>query len=134
MRQHRGPVGAVGDALRALGSERTGIGNSLGVGASVTLAPMMAGGLIGPLAYNATGSTLTARLVGAGAGAGVSALLLSLLLRGRGSSLGAMSAKLGAGALVGGAMGLLAGGVATDALRPWERSYDVETGVHATPG
>lgn len=125
IKEGRGPLAAIGAAVELLGSSRRGITNSLGVGAALTVAPLVAGGLVGPVAFNATGSEHTARLAGAGAGAVATGALLTLLLRGRGSGLIATSGKVMAGMAMGGALGLAAGGVATDALRPHARAYDV---------
>lgn len=115
---------ALGEAMRLLGSNRQGVGNSLGVGASLTLAPLVAGGVVGPIVYNATGSETAARFGGAGAGAIATGALLTLLLTGRGGSLLTTSGKVGMGMAVAGALGFMAGGVATEALRPSTREYD----------
>ena len=115
---------AIGEAMRLLGSNKQGVGNSLGVGASLTLAPLMAGGIVGPIVYNATGSDTAARLGGAGAGAVATGALLTMLLKGRGGSLLTTSGKVGLGMAVAGAIGFMASGVATDALRPGTRSYE----------
>ncbi len=115
---------AIGEAMRLLGSNRQGVGNSLGVGAALTLAPLMAGGLAGPVVFNATGSETAARLGGAGAGALATGALLTMLLTGRGGSLMSTSGKVGLGMAVAGAIGFMAGGVATEALRPSTREYD----------
>lgn len=120
-----GPVAAIGAAVELLGSSRRGVRNSLGVGAALTVAPLVVGGLVGPVAFNATGSEDAARLAGAGASAVAAGALLTLLLRGRGSGLIATSGKVMAGMAVAGVLGLAAGGVATEALRPQVRSYDV---------
>ncbi|MCW2921090.1 MAG: hypothetical protein JWL76_964 [Thermoleophilia bacterium] len=115
---------AIGEAMRLLGSNKQGVGNSLGVGASLTLAPLMAGGIVGPVVYNATGSETAARLGGAGAGAVATGALLTMLLKGRGGTLLTTSGKVGLGMAVAGAIGFMASGVATDALRPGTREYD----------
>ncbi|MCW2928126.1 MAG: hypothetical protein JWM86_2094, partial [Thermoleophilia bacterium] len=133
IRDGRGPGEAIRESLRVLGSERRGVGNSLGIGASMTVAPLVASGLLGPVIYNATGSTTAARLGGGGIGAIVTGALLTTLLRGKGGSAMATSVKVAAGAIVGGGLGLLASGVATDALRPQRREYDVARGTTASP-
>lgn len=132
LRDGRSVRDVIGEAMRQLGSQSRGVGNSLGVGASLTAAPLMAGGLVGPVVFNATGSETAARVGGGAAGAVTAGALLTLLLRGKGSSLIAMSGKVGAGMALAGALGLVAGGVATDALRPHVREYDVSRGVRAT--
>jgi len=131
LREGRSPIEAVKEAVRQLADSRRGIKNSLGVGAALSVAPLMAGGIIGPLVYNATGSALAARLGGAGAGGATAGVLLTLLLRNRGGGLIATSGKVLAGMAVAAGVGFLAGGVATDALRPHERTYDVSAGTHA---
>ncbi len=118
---------ALGEAMRLLGSNRQGVGNSLGVGASLTVAPLVAGGIVGPIVHNATGSETAARLGGAGAGAVATGALLTMLLTGRGGSLLSTSGKVGIGMAVAGALGFMAGGVATEALRPHAREYDVSS-------
>ena len=132
VRKGKTPAQAVRAALEALGSRRTGVGNSLGVGAAVTAAPLVAGGLMGPVIYGATGSATAARVGGAAAGSVAAGALLTLLLRGKGASTAALTGKVGAGMAVAGALGWLAGGVATDALRHTQRSYDVRGGSTAT--
>jgi hypothetical protein len=132
VRQGKGPIEAMKAALVALGSKRTGVGNSLGIGAAVTAAPLVAGGLVGPVIYGATGSTTAARVGGAAAGSVAAGVLLTLLLKGKGSSAAALSGKVGVGMVAAGALGLLASGVATDALRRPERTYDVSGGSTAT--
>ncbi|MCB0880195.1 MAG: DUF4157 domain-containing protein, partial [Thermoleophilia bacterium] len=62
IKEGKGPVAAIGAAMELLGSKRKGLGNSMGIGAALTVAPLVAGGLTGPLAYNATGSDTIARL------------------------------------------------------------------------
>jgi hypothetical protein len=125
LRDDKGPVAAIGAALELLGSRRQGLRNSMGVGAAVTVAPLMAGGIAGPIIFNATGSETAARLGGAGVAAVTTGALLTLLMKGRGSGLIAMSGKVGVGMAVAGGLGLLAAGVATDALRPQQRGYDI---------
>lgn len=124
LRDGGGPTAAIRSALKLLGSRSRGVSNSLGIGAAVTVAPLLAGGIVAPFAYNVTGSKSTARLAGAGVGAAVTGTLLTLLLRGKGSSLIATSGKVMAGMAVGGALGLAAGGAATEALTPQARRYD----------
>ena len=116
---------AISEALKLLGSNRQGVRNSISVGASLTLAPLVVGGLAGPVVYNATGSETAARLGGAGASALATGALLTMLLKGRGGSLLSTSGKVGLGMAVAGAVGFLASGVATEALRPHAREYDV---------
>jgi hypothetical protein len=125
------PLQTVREALHMIGDQSRGLGNSLGVGASVTVAPLIAGGAAGPLFYNATGSTTLARVGGAGTAAVTAGALLTMLLKGRGSSPLSLGIKVGAGMLVAGGLGFMAGGVATEALRPHEREYDIGDGASA---
>jgi hypothetical protein len=125
LKEGKGVGSAIGSALAMLGSSRRGVLNSLNVGGAVTIAPLIAGGLTGPLAYQLTGSETTARVTGAAAGAVATGTMLTLLLRGKGAGLVATSGKVGIGMAVGAALGLLAGGVATDAVNPHQREYDV---------
>jgi hypothetical protein len=124
LRDGNGPIDAIGTALELLGSKSRGVGNSLGVGAALTVAPLVAGGLAAPFAFNVTGSETAARLTGAGVGAVATGVLLTMLLRGNGSKLIATSGKVLAGMAFGGALGLVAGGAATEALTPQLRRYD----------
>jgi hypothetical protein len=125
------PIETLREAMRMIGSQSRGVGNSLGVGASVTVAPLVAGGLVGPLFYNATGSTTLARIGGAGTAAVTTGALLTMLLKGRGSSPLTLGLKVGAGMLAAAGVGFLSGGVATEALRPHEREYDIRGGASA---
>lgn len=125
------PMQTLREALHVVGSRGRGIGNSLGVGASVTVAPLVAGGLMAPVAYNVTGSEHAARMAGAASGAIVSGALLTMLLRGQGTGALGMSIRLGVGMAVGAGAGLLAGGVATEALTRQERRYDTSRGGSA---
>jgi hypothetical protein len=54
-----------------------------------------------------------------------------MLLKGKGSSVASLSAKIGIGAVAAAGIGFLAAGVATEALRPHEREYDISAGPHA---
>lgn len=132
LREGKGPLTAIRDAIGVLGSRQRGVGNSLGVGAAVTLTPLMVGGLVGPVAYNVTGSGLAARAAGAGASAVVTGALLALLLKGNGAGAMSVGLKSFAGMAVAAGVGLLSAGVATDALRPHVREYDTSWGEHAT--
>ncbi len=125
IKEGRGPMAAISAALELLGSSRRGVRNSMGVGAALTVAPLVAGGLVGPFAFNATGDDQLARMAGAGAGAVVTGTLLTRLLKGRGSGMIATSGKVLAGMGVAAALGMAAGGVATDALNPRQREYDI---------
>ncbi|MCW2925040.1 MAG: hypothetical protein JWM98_2444 [Thermoleophilia bacterium] len=131
IRDGRGPVEALRESMRVLGSQNRGVGNSLGVGAAVTAAPLMTGGLVGPLLYNVTGSTDVARIGGAAASSVVAGTLLTLLLKGKGGGALSTSIKVGVGMAIAGGVGLLSSGVATDALRPGSREYDVSKGATA---
>ncbi|MEO6866749.1 MAG: DUF4157 domain-containing protein [Gaiellales bacterium] len=124
LKDGHGPIRAIRDAVHMLSSQSRGLGNSLGIGAAVTAAPAIAGGLLSPIAYQLTGSDMAARIAGASGGAVLAGGMLSMLLSGRGSSMLATSLKVGAGAAVAGAVGLLAGGIATEALKPHTRTYD----------
>lgn len=115
---------AIRESLELLGSSRRGVANSLGVGAALTVAPLVAGGLLGPVGYNLTGTDTGARLAGGAAAAVTSGALLPLLLRGRGGTLVATSGKVLAGMAVAGALGIAAAGVATQAQRPAQRAYE----------
>lgn len=119
------PGQAVSKAFEVLGSDRRGVRNSLGVGSALTVWPLMAGGIAGPLAYQATGSETLAKVGGAGAGALVGGALLTFSLKGRGAGLIATSGRVAAGMVVAGAAGLLSGSVATGAMRPQPRTYDL---------
>jgi hypothetical protein len=131
LEQGNGLGSAIGDAMRMLGSQKRGVVNSVGVGGAVTVMPLMAGGIAAPFVYNVTGSTTAAKVGGGISGAVVGGALLTLLLKGKGSGLIATSGKVAAGMAVAGALGLVAGGVATDAMRQDPRHYDVTKGVTA---
>ncbi|MBC7462203.1 MAG: hypothetical protein H7287_12650, partial [Thermoleophilia bacterium] len=134
IRDGKGPIEAVRAALKMLGGTRGGVVNSMGVGGAVTLAPLMVGGLVAPIVQDLTGSQTAARLTGAGAAATVGGLLVTMLMRGRGGSTQGRLAAIGAATLVSGAVGLLAGGIATDATHPSEQKYDVSSGRSSSRG
>jgi hypothetical protein len=126
------PLGeAIQEGMLLLGNEKRGLWNSLNVGGSVTIAPLIAGGLVAPIAYDVTGSATVARIAGAASGALVGGTLLTLALKGKGAGLIATSGKVGVGMAIAGAFGFIAGGVATDALRHHERDYDTTRGASA---
>ncbi|MCW2955135.1 MAG: hypothetical protein JWO69_4, partial [Thermoleophilia bacterium] len=128
VRKGQGPVEAVRTALRLLGSSRSGLANSLAVGAAVTLAPLVIGGLAAPVVGDATDSKVAGRVTGAVVGAVASGVLVGVLNRGRHLGAGMGVAQVAAGATAGAALGLLSGGVATDAVRPHPRTYDTSAG------
>jgi hypothetical protein len=125
------PFETLRESMRMIGSQSRGLGNSLGIGAAVTVAPLIAGGAVGPLFYNVTGSTQLARFGGAGVASITTGALLTMLLKGKGSSPLSLGLKVGAGMLAAAGVGYLASGVATEALRPHEREYDTSHGVSA---
>jgi len=131
LRDDKAPVAALKEALSELRSDRKGYLNSLSIGGALTIAPLMVGGLVAPVAagmgLGATGS----RAAGAGAAAVVSGVMLTGLLGGRGGRLLTTTPKVLAGMAVAAGVGLLSGGLAYDATRTHERKYDISAGAHA---
>lgn len=125
------PLQAVRNAIHNLGTRQRGVGNSLGVGAALTLAPLVVGGTVGPLADRVGAPRTLAPWVGAGAASLVSGALLTMLLHGNGSSLVQTTPKVLAGMAVAGAVGLLGASAAVNASHPVPRSYDVSHGSTA---
>lgn len=119
------PIHAIGNAIAQLTSARKGVINSMGTGAAMTLAPLVAGGLAGPAAARLGLDPTTARFAGAGVAAVTTGTLLTMLLGGRGSGLLKTTPKIIAGMVVGGAVGLLSSSVAIDASHPTTRSYRI---------
>lgn len=122
IKEARTPMQAVGIALRQLGAARSGIGNSMAIGASLTVAPLLAGGLLGPLVADATGSNAAGGVGGGVAGAALGGGLLATRVLGRGSGPSRAAWIIG-GSLVAGAMGVVAGSAASAARHPHERRY-----------
>lgn len=124
LKDGQGVKRAASSALKLLGSKQRGVLNSLGVGASLTIAPLMVGGIVGPLVYSSTGSKDTARGVGAATAAIVSGSLLAMLSN-RQASVAARGPLGLAGVAAAGLVGLASAKVAVDALRPSEQIYDI---------
>lgn len=117
------PFRAVGQALRDLSSAHRGILNSMGVGASLTLAPLIVGAAAGQAADLVLDQG-TSRLAGAGAAAAVSGAMLTMLYsRGSGGSLVSTTPRVLAGMAVAGAVGFVASSAAVGARHPGERQY-----------
>lgn len=119
----RGPRAATIAALHSLGTIRRGVGNSLGIGAALTLAPLMVGGIAGPIIDNVTGSATAARFGGAGLAAATSGVMLPWLLRRGGAGTAFTVAATAAGASIAAGVGLLSAGLAAGASRRTPDQY-----------
>lgn len=109
-------------ALYKLGSKRLGVGNSLSIGASVTAAPMIASGLLAPIATDITKSEKAGRVSGGIIGAITGGGLATLSMSGRGSA--ATRTAWGIfGAITAGVTGALSGSAAIGARTPHGYTY-----------
>ncbi|MBC7645174.1 MAG: DUF4157 domain-containing protein [Thermoleophilia bacterium] len=131
LRDGKAPLAAVKAALTELRSDRKGFLNSLSIGGALTVAPLMVGGIVAPIAASMGIGATGSRIAGAGASAAVTGIILTGLLRGRGGRLLTTTPKVLGGMAVAAGVGLLSAGLAYDATRSHERKYDDSAGAHA---
>lgn len=120
-------VRTIGRSISRLAGNRQGLVNSMGVGAALTLVPLVAGGVLGGLADAAGWDRDPARYAAAGAAAAVSGAQLAWLLGRSGSASNPklLVPKLLGGMAIAGAAGLVSASVATRAADTLEREYRV---------
>ena len=127
----KGLLRAVHNSFTNLQSKNRGVSNSMGVGAALTLTPLLVGGIAGPIADSLGIGADAAKLAGAGAASLVSGALLTMFLRGPGTSLLTMTPKVLGGMAIAAGVGYLSSSIAVNAIHPEERSYDIAGGEHA---